>query len=182
MNRNFSIRLLITGVGALLCSVLNGCATTAGSHRSVATDAVKADLGRFTELIVTLDSQQEIPALTASEKERIVNLIKHDIQTQAPQRFAAINPQSPGPQALKADVLIKEFEEGNAFARAMLAGLGQMHIHADVKLSDLQTNEVIATHDVEKTFAWGGIYGAATRIQDVEVGFAEAVAAAILEK
>jgi hypothetical protein len=182
MKMNFAVKLLMTGMGALLCSVLNGCATSAGSHRTVATEAGKADLARFTELVVTLDSQKEIPALTASEKERIVSLIKHDINTQAPQRFAAINPQSPGPQTLKADVLIKEFEEGNAFARAMLAGLGQMHIHADVKLTDLQTNEVIATHDVEKTFAWGGIYGAATRMQDVEIGFAEAVAAAILQK
>jgi hypothetical protein len=78
---NFAVRLLMTGMGAVLCSVLNGCATSAGSHRSVAGEAVKADLARFTELVVTLDSQEEIPALTASEKERIVSLIKHDIQT-----------------------------------------------------------------------------------------------------
>ena len=74
---------------------------------------------------------------------------------------------------------IRKYEEGNAFARAMLAGLGKMHIDADVMLTDPVSNEQMAVYDVTKGFAWGGIYGAATGIRDIEDGFAKAVAAAI---
>ena len=61
----------------------------------------------------------------------------------------------------------------------MLAGLGQMHIDADVVLRDPRSGTTFATYDVDKTFAWGGIYGASTSITDIEDGFAQSVAAAI---
>jgi hypothetical protein len=35
---------------------------------------------------------------------------------------------------------------------------------------------------VSKTFAWGGFYGLGTMIEEVEDGFAEAVANIVLEK
>jgi hypothetical protein len=36
-----------------------------------------------------------------------------------------------------------------------------------------------ATADLKKTFAWGGAYGAATSIEDIESTFADGVAAAV---
>jgi hypothetical protein len=62
----------------------------------------------------------------------------------------------------------------------MLAGLGQMHINADVTMSDSTTKSNIAQYEVSKTFAWGGLYGGFTDIKVVEDGFAKAVAASIL--
>jgi hypothetical protein len=44
----------------------------------------------------------------------------------------------------------------------MLAGLGQIHIDADVILREYEKNESLAKYEVKKTFAWGGIYGGAT--------------------
>lgn len=41
----------------------------------------------------------------------------------------------------------------------LLSGLGQMHIDADVTLSDLATQEILAKYEVTKTFGWGGLYG-----------------------
>lgn len=64
----------------------------------------------------------------------------------------------------------------------MLAGLGQMHIDADVALIDPATDEQVAKYDVTKTFAWGGMYGGFTGIKDIEDGFAKAVASAIAER
>jgi hypothetical protein len=64
----------------------------------------------------------------------------------------------------------------------MLAGLGQMHIDADVVLTEPSTKEQLAKYDVTKTFAWGGMYGGFTGIKDVEDGFAKAVASAIAGK
>jgi hypothetical protein len=81
---------------------------------------------------------------------------------------------------VEALVTIKTYDKGNAFARAMLAGLGQMmHIDADVVLKDPRSGATFGTYDVDKTFAWGGVYGASTRIEDIEDGFAQSVAAAI---
>jgi hypothetical protein len=55
--------------------------------------------------------------------------------------------------------------------------LGQIHIDATVRLIDATSGNVTASYDVSKTFAWGGMYGGSTRIQDVEVGFAKSVVA-----
>jgi hypothetical protein len=96
--------------------------------------------------------------------------------------YKTINATTPVPNTLHAYVTIKRYDEGNAFARFMLAGLGQMHIDADVILSDWSTKEKIAQYEVTKTFAWGGIYGGATTIKGIEEGFAKAVAASIVGK
>jgi hypothetical protein len=76
---------------------------------------------------------------------------------------------------------ITNYDEGNAFARFMLAGLGQIHIDGDFVLNLLPSgNESVAEFTVQKTFACGGAYGGSTRIEDVEPAFAEAVADAIV--
>jgi hypothetical protein len=62
----------------------------------------------------------------------------------------------------------------------MLAGLGQIHVDAEVTLEDREHATVIGKYDVTKTFAWGGVYGGSTNIRDVEEGFAEAVAKVVL--
>ncbi len=76
---------------------------------------------------------------------------------------------------------ITEYDEGNAFARLMLAGLGQMHITGDFILNLLPAeNESVAEFTISKTFAWGGLYGGTTRIEDIEQAFCLGVAEAIV--
>jgi hypothetical protein len=75
---------------------------------------------------------------------------------------------------------ITRYDEGNAFARAMLAGLGQMHIDGEFLLNFMLDEHALAEFTVKKTFAWGGVYGGSTRIEDIEPAFAEAVANAIV--
>jgi hypothetical protein len=84
--------------------------------------------------------------------------------------------------ALQVKIGFTRYEEGNAFARFMLAGLGQIHIDAEVVLADPRTQKPLGTYLVTKTFAWGGIYGGVTSIRDVETGFADAVADVVLGK
>jgi len=74
-----------------------------------------------------------------------------------------------------------EMMAGNAFARAMLAGLGQIEIEADVFLIDA-AGKTVAQYEVSKNFAFGGIYGASTSIEDVEVGFVKSVVEIVSEK
>jgi len=76
---------------------------------------------------------------------------------------------------------ITNYDEGNDFARFMLAGLGQIHIDGDFVLSLLPAgDEKVAEFTIQKTFAWGGLYGASIGIEDIEPAFAEGVAKAIV--
>lgn len=63
----------------------------------------------------------------------------------------------------------------------MLAGLGQIHIDSHVSVVALPERTKVGQFDINKTFAWGGIYGGKTSIAEVEEGFAEGVAAAVTE-
>ena len=78
-------------------------------------------------------------------------------------------------QALKLQIHFTRFDRGSAFARAMLIGLGQIHIEADVSLVDAG-GKTVGMYKVSKDFALGGVAGATTTVEDVEDGFAKSVA------
>ncbi len=86
------------------------------------------------------------------------------------------NLQAGGPRSYEIDILVTEYDKGNAFARAMLAGLGQMHIDGTVSVFRMPQHQVLESFALSKTFAWGGIYGASKSIEDIENAFAEGVA------
>ena len=74
-------------------------------------------------------------------------------------------------------VQLTKYNKGSAVARTILAGLGQMHIAGNVSVYN--GNVRISQFHLEKTFAWGGIYGGTTKIDDVEKGFAQGIAKAV---
>ncbi len=112
--------------------------------------------------------------LLAIDKERIREIIADKLD----QRRQA-NPPVGNPHTCIVDVTITRYKRGNAFARAMLAGLGQIHIDGEVVTTDPTNNQTLDEFKVAKTFAWGGIYGAATSMQDIERTFGDGVAAAL---
>jgi hypothetical protein len=61
----------------------------------------------------------------------------------------------------------------------MLVGLGQIHIEGKVSLYQMPARTLVGEFDLKKTFAWGGIYGAATSMDDIENTFSDGVAAAV---
>jgi hypothetical protein len=77
------------------------------------------------------------------------------------------------------DVRVSRYDKGSAFARAMLAGLGQMHIEGKVAVFRMPEHRPEGEFELKKTFAWGGAYGAGTSIEDIENSFADGVAAAV---
>lgn len=79
------------------------------------------------------------------------------------------------------DATITRYDEGSKFGRMMLAGVGAMHIDGEfvLKLAE-KIEESVAEFTVNKTFAWGGLYGASTGMDDIEPAFAESVAIAIV--
>lgn len=74
---------------------------------------------------------------------------------------------------------LSQYDKGNAFARLVLAGLGQIHIEGKVTVYQLPDRVIAQEFELKKTFAWGGGYGAATSIEDIEDTFSDGVAAAV---
>jgi hypothetical protein len=160
----------------VLTLIVSGCAGSTGTSKAVGPSAL-APVPSGGALAIRVDAKPEV-VLTSVDKERLTQLIAKHVQTDLPGRFRTINQPSTG-SLIEAIVTIKTYEEGSAFARAMLAGLGQMHIDADVTMRDARTGQSFGTYEVTKTFAWGGLYGGVTRITDIEDGFAQAVVEAI---
>lgn len=167
-------------IAACVAVAAAGCATTKGSY-SMATPPPEAQLAKYSEICIEVDCIQGVP-LAPADIERIKHLVVKNIPEECPNRFTAVNPAEPGANTLRADVHITRYDEGNAFARWMLAGLGQMHINADVRMTDYASGSPLYSAEVNKTFAWGGMYGAFTQIKDIEDGFARAVAASLAGK
>jgi hypothetical protein len=152
-----------------------GCASTTGSYR-ISTPSADINNSKYSNLLVNVTCKGDVP-LEAGDLARLRKLIVKSVPEECSNRFTCIDKSNAGPNTLKAGVNITTYDEGNAFARAMLAGLGQMHIRADVVLTDYSTGNQVMTSEVSKTFAWGGMYGGFTTIKELEPGFARAVAA-----
>jgi hypothetical protein len=156
-----------------------GCAGTAGSVRPL-TAAPKPDvIGSYTKALFETSAQGEASKMTDGDRDRITALVVQKVKDKSPNRFAEFTTTADD-RTLCVKINFTRYDEGNAFARYMLAGLGQMHIDAEVRLQDCVRQVVLAKSEVTKTFAWGGMYGGFTGIKDLEGGFAEAVAQVLL--
>jgi len=120
--------------------------------------------------------------ITSEEKYRIVNLIKQKIKEKDTNRFNLVYESDASPRRIRATIKFKRYEKGSAADRLMLAGLGQIHIEADFLIEEMESNSMLAKYYVTKTFAWGGLYGGLTRIEDVEDGFADAIVSILFEE
>jgi len=85
------------------------------------------------------------------------------------------------PSAYRMTVTVTRFDEGNAFARMALIGLGQIHLDGTVAIADAN-GKPVGEYKVAKTFAGGGVVGAVTTTENVESGFAKSVVAALVAK
>jgi hypothetical protein len=166
-------------VFGLLAMFVAGCASSAGSAKPL-TAAAKADtLARYSKISVVTSARGEASGMTAADQERIGALVAQKVTAgPPPNRFTVST--TIDPETLRVSIEFTRYDEGNAFARLMLAGLGQIHIDAEVTLEDCARQVVVSKFEVTKTFSWGGIYGGTTCITDVEAGFAEAVAKVVL--
>ncbi len=109
------------------------------------------------------------------EKTRLSEEIKTALD-----RKRALNASNSGdPRDLEVNLSVTRYQKGNAFARAMLAGLGQIHIDGHVKLTKRSDHSLLSEFNIAKTFAWGGIYGSSTSMEDIERTFADGVAASL---
>lgn len=133
---------------------------------------------------VTAEAMTGVP-MTQYDFDRIVARVKAEIAGALPgaliEAATAADPARNG-STFKIKLVFTRYDGGNAFARLMLAGLGQIHVEGDVIFVDAGTGEAIAKYQVSKDFSFGGIYGATTRIEDVEIGFAKSVVEILRDK
>ncbi len=152
-----------------------GCAGTAPRPEFSHTTSV-ARLAAADAVQVNVSAAGDVQALP-EEQTRLAQKIKLRIDNRK------LAHQLPGDaRNFELDLQLSRYQKGSAFARAMLAGLGQIHIAGKVRLYQMPSHELVAEFDLTKTFAWGGIYGASTSIEDIENTFADGVAAAVTDE
>ena len=161
----------------VICSLsmiyISGCASTvptANFSRQIAPDSLIAS---------TDDAKVKIKVgfdveIMDGEKTRLAEAIE--------QRITALkvkNSRNGEKRLYEVELLLTRYDAGNAFARLMLAGLGQIHIDGEVKLIELPERKIAGEFSIKKTFAWGGLYGGSVNIEDIENTFADGVAQSI---
>lgn len=179
MRKINSVQGLRLGLCIFVGLSLSACAHSAGSYKPTLPLKQGVSLSQFENLALAAKNDNSVP-MTALDRERLVNKIVRRVQVAG--MYKTINDSSPQPNTLAATLNITNYDQGNAFLRFLLAGLGQIHIDGILTLENSDKAEQLAKYDVNKTFAWGGIHGGTTNIETVEEGFAESVAEILLEK
>jgi hypothetical protein len=164
-------RHLPLALGAI--ALLAGCATTVprAQFSKEMTSSLRVSSGDAVK--VTVDAGKGVTILPY-QQERFTQEIEQDINARK-----MTNPQLGTGRDYEVDVHVTRYQRGNAFARAMLMGLGQIHIDGNVDVFLMPEHRLLEAFALKKTFAWGGIYGAATSIKVIERTFANGVAAAV---
>ncbi len=178
MNINYSSFTMVF----LSILILGGCGSgSKGSINLLDSPISNSELSSYSDLIINVNVKKSMN-LRQLDTDRITQKIKNEILADNPKRFKTINTKSSNHKKILAEVMIKRYDKGNAFARLMFIGLGQIHIDADVILFDYLNRNKLAQYEVTKTFAWGGVFGGYTDIRQVELGFSKAVAGSIIGK
>jgi hypothetical protein len=167
-------RRILIGFGPALALLLSaGCASTAPKAQFAHEIVADARISSPDSVQVNVGAPESVPILPG-EKDRLGQKIKARIDAQK-----ISHPRDGEGRAYEVDLQLSRYDKGNSFARAMLAGLGQMHIDGRVSVYQSPEHALVGEFDLAKTFAWGGIYGASTSIEDIEVAFADGIADAV---
>ncbi len=167
---------------SLACVVLSsvGCAGSPAASRALVELPEDVSLSSFTSLQVEVESRKAL-ALDSSVESRISELIYAKFKERDSNWFEEVPAAEDDPDTLVLSVRITKYEAGDPVARALQgAGYGQAHINAIVTIRGKLQSDILAKYSVKKTFAWGGVYGASTTIEDIEHGFAEAIVDLVL--
>jgi Domain of unknown function (DUF4410) len=158
---------------AIALLLVVGCATTPPQAKFTLEPAEERRVYANDLVTIKVEATSGV-TMTDDEKRRLAQLIQDKVNSKKAQ-----NAGSTDRHEYDIDVLVTRFDKGNAFARFMLAGLGQIHVGVHITVLALPEKSKVAEFDVNKTFAWGGFYGGLTSVDDVEQGLSEGVAEAL---
>jgi hypothetical protein len=166
------LKLLFAG-GMLAVLLLSGCATSAPTAKFSQTLATSSRVAGSDETKVVITTMGDVSMLDY-EKSRLAQRIQERLNAKK-----LLNVVTEGNKSYEVEVAITRYEKGSAIARAFLAGLGQIHVNGTVSLFVAPERKQVGEFTIKKTFAWGGLYGGITSMEDVELGFADGIAAAL---
>jgi hypothetical protein len=172
--RRIEVALILSAVVAL--ALLVGCGTTPLILR---TADPRVDFAQYKSIAIETNTQ--VSSLSSQAHARIRDLVKAEILDCCAQRFERVGVDATQPHDLILRIKLTVYEEGNRFARFMLAGLGSMQIHAQVEIAESKSGNLLTSGEAGKTFAWGGVYGASVGIEDLEKDFAKEVVKGLRE-
>lgn len=109
--------------------------------------------------------------------QRDIEYLQSDIQREA---SAVLQGSKDAPDAYDMTVKITKYDKGNAFARFMLIGLGQMYLDGTVDIQQGNPPVLIRQGQFKKNFCLGGIAGGlATMEKDMLPKVSESVSEAL---
>src|SRR5581483_1543201 len=131
---------------ALVIAITAGCASSMPKpeySRPIVADAhISApDLAQ-----VTVNAADDVKILPM-EEERLSQKIKAKIDARK-----SANVRTGQAITYEVELHLTRYEKGNAFARAMLVGLGQIHIEGKVSLFQMPAHTLVGEFDLKKTF------------------------------
>jgi len=170
MKKKNIVHVLLSAAGALMLVNCAGNAPPGKFTQPIPTQSLPTAGDRVS---VQLNAQPGV-AITAHEQERLRGKIEAKINGKK-----ANNPSSRAPKNFETVVTLNKYDKGNQFARAMLTGLGQAKIQSQVQLYESSPRQKVGDFELNKTFAWGGLYGGFTGMEQIEDGFASGVAEAV---
>ena len=173
MNPRYPVSTIIIAGSMLGVLLLSGCATTAPKANFSQGMALGSLIASNEQRQGTSRGGANVSVLDA-ERARIAQLIEAKI---AAKKTAILG--SGEKKTYEVEVTLTRYEKGSSVARLMLAGLGQIHIDAVVRVYVDPDKRKVGEFTIKKTFAWGGIYGGSTSMEDIEVTFAGGIAAAL---
>ena len=150
-----------------------GCAGTPPKAQFSQPMAATSRISASDTVAVSIEAAENVSLLPAG-RDRVAEKIKGQID-----KRKAKNQAAGGARSMEVVLYVTRYEKGNAFARAMLAGLGQIHLDGSISVYQMPDHTLLEKFDMQKTFAWGGIYGSATSMEDIEDTFADGVAATV---
>lgn len=175
MERRIRVMVRLLSISMLLAFAV-GCASTVPKPQFSKEIAPDSCIAAQDQTRVRVESGKDVLMIDA-EKLRLAEKVKLKIDA-----FKVAKDRGGSGKSYDVDLVITRYDKGNAFARAMLAGLGQIHVDGEVSVYEQPDRNLVGQFTISKTFAWGGIYGASTSIEDIETTFAEGVAAALTGK
>ncbi len=106
--------------------------------------------------------------LIESLPRRMADLVAADVAEDAFAEVVVGALAEPRPDALVLRVDVTQYKPGSETARLMLAGTGSAKLDFSARLVDGGTGAELTSFAAERTFAWGGVYGASRGIEDIE--------------
>ncbi|MBV9726078.1 MAG: DUF4410 domain-containing protein [Gammaproteobacteria bacterium] len=171
--RSRAYRFRATVALAAITTLIGGCATTTPQPKFTHAMVPDSRIAASDTVDVKIETADKV-VVDAVARDRITQKIKLKIDERKLK-----NPAAPSPRAMQVVLHVTKYEKGNAFARAMLAGLGQIHLEGTISVYQMPDHVLLEDFDLQKTFAWGGVYGASTSIEQIEDIFTDSVAATV---